>query len=320
MPDGTSVELNPTHLSIFVLNGVTGTPITRLPVYAEVVWTDREPPPAPEARFDDYIVQALSYVDDICSGLPGCIARVRSALGAALTATWPQHLRDELAQDVGRFLELLSEAIDRARQSEDVDSIDALPADQLQAILERALREVSEHRGLPVEPPRELTKLVATYPLGVLASDHVGYLSFDLTRLPDPVLRSVVEAIKILRGDSNAVVEAAIWVYPLSPTFQRFDALVQRRFAHDAIVMRLTTRPAGHSRRHTESRASPDAESWTDRLARLSWFFRCQSWRIDRGGWLRNAASRQFSAPGISFPSGSRAGGSVCGTAAAVVV
>jgi len=90
MPDGTSVELNPTHLSIFVLNGVTGTPITRLPVYAEVVWTDREPPPAPEARFDDYIVQALSYVDDICSGLPGCIARVRSALGAALTATWPR--------------------------------------------------------------------------------------------------------------------------------------------------------------------------------------------------------------------------------------
>ena len=60
-----------------------------------------------------------------------------------------------------------------------------------------------------------------------------------IARLEDSDVSPRTKAMVALRADPEAVAEAAVWVYPLSGRSERFDALAQRRYTHDAIVMRL---------------------------------------------------------------------------------
>ncbi|TIM43331.1 hypothetical protein, partial [Mesorhizobium sp.] len=128
-------------------------------------------------------------------------------------------------------------------ESGQLTSVNDLPAAELDAAVLEALKAAAEQYQLELVEPKDEVKTTTTFPFGVLATDHTGYLSFDLRRMPREVTASVLEAIEVLRQDPDATVPAAIWVYPFSPTLQRYDALRQRRFADDAIVMRLELEP-----------------------------------------------------------------------------
>jgi hypothetical protein len=82
-------------------------------------------------RFKEAIGRGLSLADAICNESAACRAKVLPALGGALTAVWSEQLREELAQDVERTIDLLAEVIHLARRTEGVASLDELPADRL---------------------------------------------------------------------------------------------------------------------------------------------------------------------------------------------
>ena len=82
-------------------------------------------------------------------------------------------------------------------------------------------------------------RIAWAHPLGVLATDHVGYLSFDLTRLPPDVADALALALEMRRRDPNTPTHTSIWIYPMAREESRIDALAQIRFAHDAIVVKV---------------------------------------------------------------------------------
>jgi hypothetical protein len=107
-------------------------------------------------------------------------------------------------------------------------------------ILEEVLRAYAkEHNIALADDNGQTRRAVWTYPLGVLATDHVGYLSFDLTRLPHDVVNALALALEARARDPNAPADTTIWLYPLARDEMRIDALAQGRFAQDAIVAKL---------------------------------------------------------------------------------
>lgn len=233
--------LSPDRFAIFVSRPGTGLPMARLPIYAEVVWTEPLPAISPDGRFREALFRALSLVDDACSNSTACRARIGDLVALAIARALEEGARDALLEEFEAAVDLLANVIARAVEALDSGSLNVVAAPAAEAALEAALSEEAERRGLALrQPPAE--RLAAAYPLGLLASDHVGYLSWDLTRLPEAARVAIGERMQALTdGDSDSPLlpGAALWVYPLGLAHFREDALVQRRFAEDAIVFRL---------------------------------------------------------------------------------
>ena len=109
----------------------------------------------------------------------------------------------------------------------------------LKPLIVAAFRRVGPQMGLGLTPEVEDAGMIWADPLGVLTTDHVGYVSFDLRRLRPDVQVMLAEAIEARRKNPDAVAKVAIWVYPAGHP-GRFDALSQARFAFDAVVARLS--------------------------------------------------------------------------------
>ena len=86
--------------------------------------------------------------------------------------------------------------------------------------VDKALREAAARYGVALTPdaiaPAQQFKVA--YPLGILATDHVGYLSFDLTRLPADVYKSLMEAVDARRADIEASLDVSVWFYAFGST------------------------------------------------------------------------------------------------------
>ncbi|BAY35375.1 hypothetical protein NIES2107_72870 (plasmid) [Nostoc carneum NIES-2107] len=81
-------------------------------------------------------------------------------------------------------------------------------------------------------------KAIYSYPLGYLATDHVGYASFDLTQVSS-LIRS--RNSNLIASEGNGVRRSyAIFVYPMGKEGERFDVLEQGRFTEEAIFAKLS--------------------------------------------------------------------------------
>ena len=238
--------LEPSRLAVFVSHAGSGLPFARLPVYAEVVWTVAEAVP----RFDDEesvfvsraVGSALSDIDNDCHKEENCRERIEVALSALVARLFDDGGRTSFLQDFGAAVDLLQAAIGRALEIMGANSFAGIATPDAEAALQAALREEAGRRGLSLRQQRSEQAARTAYPLGVLASDHVGYLSWDLTRLPTAVRDAVNGRIQGLVGaenDDNASPEASIWIYPMGLPLLRQDVLEQRRFAADAVLFRL---------------------------------------------------------------------------------
>lgn len=227
-----------TNLSLFAHELHTGVPLARMPVYAEVAVTAPEELPAAEdGRFDEPIRVAIRDADSACFANSRCRERLRAAVDAAIARLLSPAARDGLAQDPDQVSGFTRRMFRRAREENANAPISGLGDDTLRQRLEAAVRAEAERQELPLNPPPAHIKW--RHPLGILGTDHVGYLSFDLTRLPDSVRAALVNAIEARKKDPQAALETAVLVYPTLQEAIRFDALTQGRFAHDAILMKL---------------------------------------------------------------------------------
>ena len=120
------------------------------------------------------------------------------------------------------------------------------PANDLEALrklVEEAILAYAKEQDLPLaESDNQTQRRVWAHPLGVLATDHAGYLSFDLNRLPTNVADAVALALEARRRDPNTPTDTSIWLYPMAREANKIDALAQGRFAHDAIVVKVELR------------------------------------------------------------------------------
>ena len=239
MPTLFDPLLRPTRLAIFALESGTALPITRMPVYAEIVVRSEMEESAVEVdrQLDDFIAQALQ--NDAAENLAEPQSRQR------LTGVIGQEIARQLGPKANAILqaddptEFIAAVINRARKAFGGAPLRSLDRDTLKRAVRDAIREEAARRKLPLEPLAQPTPTLWAYPLGVLATDHTGYLSYDLSRLPATVLQAVATAVQARRLDPGAALDVTISIYPTGLKGIVFDALSQGRFTLGAIVARI---------------------------------------------------------------------------------
>lgn len=232
----------PTHLSLFVLGRKNGLPIACAPFYAEVV----SPTPVPELpheidhRFVDINWEPLLQLDSAAFYDMTARKRIQKTIQKAISKLLTSVARDRLSSNPDLWRSFLEEVIKHS-QNANSGTLKNVFDPTLRQTIEKEVREFSERKeGLELNPPPNPIETTTTaYPLGILATDHAGYLSFDLKRLPGHVYQSLVTAVDKRRQDVIAKVDTSVWFYALGRDDLRFDALVQGRFAEDVILTKL---------------------------------------------------------------------------------
>jgi|GEM_PF-3126842 len=228
----------PTHLSLFAIERSTGHPIARMPFYAEVGVSSFLPMAKPECKLQEVIFISLRELDFAHSRNLGILAdRVCDELSGLLA----QETIDRLAKDLSSAKPIIRAIFQQVKDLATGKNFDLNDPETLHGLLEKAVRAYAKEHDLPLAEIRDQQgqQIVWAHPLGVLATDHVGYLSFDLTRLPSDVADAVALALDSRRRNPHVPTETTIWVYPMAREEARTDALAQMRFAHDAIVVKL---------------------------------------------------------------------------------
>jgi hypothetical protein len=233
-------QLKATHLSLFVLESATGHPIARMPFYAEVGVTSFLTPPQPECRLEEAIRFGLR---NLASGDPNQKSYQRAAqtmvapLCDAISRLLAPETIDRMAADPGYAESIISAIVRIAQELAGKNSNPKRP-EALRNLLEDAVRGAVKEQKLPLAESTQ-QRIVWAHPIGVLATDHVGYLSFDLTRLPADVADALAVALEARRLNPDTRTDTSLWLYPMAREAGRFDALAQGRFSHDAIVVKL---------------------------------------------------------------------------------
>jgi hypothetical protein len=228
----------PDHVAAFLITPA-GLPLTRLPVYAEVTGTSTAPLPQPPAdrRLDDLIQQALRADAAENLGEPEPRRRLTSAMELALARSFGAAASDVIGD--GDPHRLIPEVIAAARSAQGGTALRNIAAATLDNALDGAIAATAARLGIPLAPAPTPSTTRWSCPLGVLATDHVGYLSFDLTRLPAYARSTVAAALQARRQDPAAVLDTTITLHPASHSGPSFELIGQNRLTANAIVGRV---------------------------------------------------------------------------------
>ena len=203
----TVTQITQTHFSVFVFDKSNNNPIKRMPVYAEIAVIGRK---KQEPVDGSLIVLSI----DIPADAPvkqWITEYIEEYIGAAY---W-NAMGDE---DKKTFISKLTEKIK--------NDFFAMPNEKKQVLISKVIKSLAAELDIPAveQSPFET---IAAYPLGLLATDHVGYLSYDLRRMPQnpyPLFQDQ---------------QYAFYVYPMGKENARIDALMQGRITPNVILAKL---------------------------------------------------------------------------------
>ena len=229
-------DYSPSHLSIFAHAKETFVPVSRMPVYAEIAAALPSTGTALSSRLREVFREALAPADANVNRDPAAADRLWAEMQEVLTTRVSP-------QDIGVLGENRSDAraffndwIRRTQERMGLDTLgDLTPADRKKALAEN-LQPALEPFDITVT---DVQMVQVVHPMGFMTTDHVGYLSYDLKRLPESIYHSVLESMHTLEKDPDAQVKTSIWLYPLGRPELKENALAQLRYADDAIVARL---------------------------------------------------------------------------------
>lgn len=231
----------PSRLAIFALEQGSGLPIARMPAYAEVIVRseEAEPPVDPFQGLDDPIQAALRADAPENLGDPEPRRRLLDAVNRELVRQLGSKGLAKLSEVPGALPKFVAAVIQRIRGAANNSPLRGIDGDALVIALKSAIREEATRQKIPLEPPFVGAPTLWAYSLGVLATDHVGYLSYDLSRLPLTVRKALSAAIKARSLNPAATLDVTVAVYPTGPGGAFFDALAQGRVTQEAIVSRF---------------------------------------------------------------------------------
>jgi hypothetical protein len=230
-----------THLCVFALDEANGAPIRRLPFYAEIAVQSVQHPPdvQVDGRFVELVEMALRQKDNACFADQACRNRVRDIVMQAIAQILSERERDDLNRDADRARAFFGRVLKRTRDAAGGGALSTVDDDRLWRLVFDSTRAEAQRQQMDVLPARDLPVVRWAHPLGILATDHAGYLSYDLGRVPPGILEKVKTAIATRRADPAATLQASVWLFPLTGTAQPIDAIAQGRFADDAILARI---------------------------------------------------------------------------------
>ncbi len=203
----TIIQITQTHFSVFVFDKSNNNPIKRMPVYAEIAIIGRK---KQEPVDGSLIVLSIDIPAD--APVKQWITEfIEKYMGAAY---WNTMSND----DKKTFISKLTEKIK--------NGFFAMPNENKQALVAKVIKSLASELDIPTfeQSPFET---IAAYPLGLLATDHVGYLSYDLRRVPQnpyPLFQDQ---------------QYAFYVYPMGKENARIDALMQGRITPNVILAKL---------------------------------------------------------------------------------
>lgn len=231
----------PSRLAIFALEKSSGLPLARIPTYAEVVVRSQEAeaPVDPFPGLDDPILAALRADSPESVSDPEPSRRLLDAINSELVRQLGAKGIAKLSDVPGAVPKFIAAVIQRVRNAAGNTPLRKIDADALVAALKIAIREEAARQKVPFAPPFVGAPTKWAYSLGVLATDHVGYLSYDLSRLPLSVRKALGAAIKARALDAAAPLDVTVAVYPTGPGGGFFDALAQGRVTRESIVSRF---------------------------------------------------------------------------------
>ncbi|NOU98813.1 hypothetical protein [Paenibacillus planticolens] len=228
----------PSHLSLFITHPDTGLPTSNLPIYAEIAIPRVKPALPPNTKFREPMIYSLLQVDSqISTASRNFIVQVtEQALVDVIAAV---SLNSVKMQDGSFIRDFLIGVFKDVLNSVNAARFDDIPQSELKSLIAASLKDNALRIGLMLVEQPEDRGMIWAEPLGVLTTDHVGYVSFDLRRLQPEVKKLLSEAIELRRTDPGLLAKTAILVYPYGVE-QRFDVLSQARFSMNAIVARLS--------------------------------------------------------------------------------
>jgi len=214
-------QLTQSHLSVLVLDRDSHNPIVRMPIYAELSIVEEAP--SYEISRDD-----LGEIDgnqDIAGFLDEVL---RSSLAQYIEENIFQAWNEEKKR---AFLKLVINILEGEE--------DPFPDSESQKkeIVDRAILKAMEEFGI-AQSQTPNKKSIYSYPLGYLATDHVGYASFDLSRISDLTRSQNNDLAAFARNGAQK--SYAFFVYPMGKEGTRFDALEQGRFTSEAVFAKLS--------------------------------------------------------------------------------
>lgn len=225
---------DPSHLSLFVSDPQTGRPTAGLPVYAEIAVPFLAPARPAQKRLSEPVRASIIALDPSLSS--AARTRVETAVLAAFASVLTEDAEQSLLGDMGQARALAYDALKRALTAVGTDRLSDIPAGRLDGLVTEGVRAAAREMGLSVNDPAD--DVVYAEPLGVLTSDHAGYLSFDLTRLRQPTRLALSLAIAARRADKAAPQTVQILVQPFGKA-AAVEVFGQARFAANAIVGRI---------------------------------------------------------------------------------
>lgn len=204
-------QITQTHLSVFVFDKANNNPIKRMPMYAEIAAIGKRIPEVIDAN-------NINIIQDIF-GDRDSKAWLIEALSKYLSISYFNQLnnieKDNLIQTLVDKITTGMQAISNPTKAKQKFIVDV------------TVKAIVEELNIPKAEPEPEFETLSAYPLGMLATDHVGYLSYSLVNIPKnpfPMYNNL---------------QFAVYLYPMGKEAGRIDALQQARITPDVILAKL---------------------------------------------------------------------------------
>jgi hypothetical protein len=205
-------QITQSHLSILVLDKISHNPIARMPVYAEISIIETKPPYTISPN--DLSIHLEPQVADL----------IRALLSLHLDETQFRSLSPELREKlVVRLVDLLTG---------DQNPIQH-PQQEWKEIIDKAIIQALTELYMPTTN-QAVRQAIYSYPLGYLATDHVGYASFDIRKFNENSIFT-----EINRSERIEKRDYVIYVYPYGKQANQVNALMQGRLTKEAVFAKL---------------------------------------------------------------------------------
>jgi uncharacterized membrane protein YgcG len=208
-------NITQSHLSVLFADSTANNPIKRMPVYGEIAISE---------TVGKYTIDPADFPFHL---EPDVQARILDAFARLMAKDDFQALKQSQKDELhNKIVGLVTDAglMGPQRRSEKEVQI------EIDEIVKKALSEIDISYAAP-----EWKKVLRAHPLGYIATDHVGYASFDLRNFHKTTLLDL--------STIPGATEYSFYVYPMGKEELRLDVLAQARVTKDAVFAKFAINP-----------------------------------------------------------------------------
>lgn len=240
-------NLNKTHLAVTILEKETGKYVSKMPIYAEISLTIIKLPFLPNDEI-------LNTVDEFSNTFKEKTEQIKSLISVLVAKYVPESQQTHPLNELGRKLrdELLSFFLSKADIIYQMIDYEALK-EEVSGMIKTLLVERN------IEFKDNSINQVFSYPLGFLATDHVGYVSYNI--------ENVLKTIKSISNIGELKLDYII--YPLGLDANKINLSsfsTNNRITQDVVFAKLEIEKPDFESDHTSlnlpSMQNPSLADW----------------------------------------------------------